>query len=518
MRDEKIDLSELALDREQTPAASGRSRSRISLFSKWLVPLLVLAGFGAVIYWAVLPGLVSGMGVTVVKVRVEQGIVSREGTPLFRASGWVEPRPTQISVSSLISGTVDQLLVVEDQPVKKGDVIATLIDEDALLKLREAEAELMNKQAQLEQVQVRLKAAEVDYEQPVDKQLAIARVEQSLAEINTRLSEIPEQIIQAEASLAFAIQDLNTKKGAGTAISRIDVEKATSVHLAAVARLRELQLRRTGLEKQKFTVESEREAALLDLELNNDAANEMGQARAAEKVAQAQLDLAQVKLEEAELQLERTRIVSPADGKVMKLMTSPGGHLSGGPGIQGSHTGAVAVTMYDPQSLQIRVDVRFEDVRRVTLGQGVLIESAAFSEPLRGEVLRMNPVADIQKNTLEVKVSIEGAVEILKPEMLMNVTFLSPRIENSGQEGEADESTIFVPDELVHREADSTYVWVVDGATGRAKQQSVVVDSVVVDGWVEVVQGLNVSSQVIKSSRKPLTVDTRVTISEFEQN
>ncbi len=44
MTDDKIDLSELALERSaSTPTL--RSRSRISRFSKWLVPVLAIAGF-----------------------------------------------------------------------------------------------------------------------------------------------------------------------------------------------------------------------------------------------------------------------------------------------------------------------------------------------------------------------------------------------------------------------------------------------------------------------------------------
>ncbi|MBA61925.1 MAG: hypothetical protein CMJ76_06110 [Planctomycetaceae bacterium] len=518
MSDAKIDLSELALDRE--PVASGlrNQRSATSLFSRWLVPVLILSGFGALIYWAVLPNLITGIDVTVVKVRVENGTASTAGTPLFRASGWVEPRPTPVYVSSLISGTVESLLVVEDQTVHKGELVATLIDDDAQLKLRAAQADYLNKQALLEQAQIRLKSAEIDYQQPVQKQLAIARAEHNLASINTFLNELPQQIIQAEAELTFAIEDLASKKEAGTAISRIEVEKATAAQASAAAKQRELQIRKAGLGNQQKTVMAELASTIQDLDLNNDAANELGQARAGEKVAQAQVELAAVKVDEAKLELERTKIVSPADGKVMKLMTSPGGHLSGGPGHQGSHVGGVAVMLYNPASLQTRVDVRFEDVKRVSLGQPVIIESPALEMPVKGVVLRMNPVADIQKNTLEVKVSVDEANQTLKPEMLMNITFLSiPSDEDTTQANSAD-SRVYVPDSVVRREAESTYVWILDGGNKKAKKQAIVVDSLVLDGWVEVVKGLNVSSQVIKSSSEPLVDQARVSVSEFEGN
>ncbi len=518
MADEKMDLSDLALNR--TASEKTKRRSMMSVFSRWIVPGVILLGFAAILYWAVLPKLISGVEVTLLKVRVEQGEVAATGTPLFRASGWVEPRPTPVYVSSLITGTVDELLVVEDQVIREGECVATLVDDDAKLKLRTAKAELLQRESALEQIRVRLKSAQIDFDQPVAKQVAVAKAEQSLAVIETMLSELPEQVVQAEATLSFAMDDLDTKMQAGTAISRIELDKAKSVHQAAVAKLQELKVRGIGLEAQKESALALLNATRLDLKLNNEAVNELGQAQAAELIAQAQLERAQVEVEEAELELARTKIISPSNGKVMRLMTSPGGHLSGGPASQGNHVGGVAVMLYDPGYLQIRVDVRFEDVRRVMVGQSVIIESPALEAPLEGVVLRVNPVADIQKNTLEVKVSIESEVETVKPEMLMNVTFLASAGRDDGTHESASStvtSKIYIPDNLVHREDQATFVWLVDAATKTARKQAIVVDSVVIDSWVEVVKGLNVSSQVIHSSDGVLTDDAHVTVVGFSE-
>ena len=119
MSNEKIDLTELSMDRGEQASEKRRPRSVTRLFSRWVVPILIVAGFGAVIYWAVLPALLTGIDVTVVKVRVQESAVSKSGTPLFRASGWVEPGPTPVYVSSLINGTVKSLNVVEDQWVEQ---------------------------------------------------------------------------------------------------------------------------------------------------------------------------------------------------------------------------------------------------------------------------------------------------------------------------------------------------------------------------------------------------------------
>ena len=61
---------------------------------------------------------------TVVPVHVSRAEWQEEGTPLFKAAGWVEPRPTHVAVPALASGVVDQLLVVEDQAVEEGEPVA----------------------------------------------------------------------------------------------------------------------------------------------------------------------------------------------------------------------------------------------------------------------------------------------------------------------------------------------------------------------------------------------------------
>src|SRR5258707_15354903 len=83
---------------------------------------------------------------------------------------------------------------------------------------------------------------------------------------------------------------------------------------------------------------------------------------------------------------------------------------------------STVLTLYDPASLQVRVDVRLDDVGKVRAGQKVRIETAALPEqPLEGEVLLATSQADIQKNTLSVKVAIHNPPPTLKPEMLCQI-------------------------------------------------------------------------------------------------
>ena len=87
---------------------------------------------------------------------------------------------------------------------------------------------------------------------------------------------------------------------------------------------------------------------------------------------------------------------------------------------------STVVTLYRPDSLQVRVDVRYENLAQVRLGQPVRIASPALENELSGKVLFVSSLADIQKNTLQVKVEMDTPPSVFKPEMLVDVTFLAP--------------------------------------------------------------------------------------------
>ena len=70
-----------------------------------------------------------------------------QGDLLLQATGWIEPDPFPIAVTSLYSGVVQNVHVLEGQKVKKGETIVSLIDEDAQLAYAEAKASLSQSQA-----------------------------------------------------------------------------------------------------------------------------------------------------------------------------------------------------------------------------------------------------------------------------------------------------------------------------------------------------------------------------------
>src|SRR5260221_5676793 len=197
-----VDLRQLAVRRE--PPEAPMRRPRRHLFARYLLPAIIVLGFAAVLAWAARDSLLPSRPVTVVPVITSRAEVNQEGAALFQGAGWVEPRPTPVLAAALTEGVIDRLLVVEGQEVKAGEPIATLIDADARLALRSAQADLSLRQAELDSAKAGLAAASVNFEQPVALQAALAEAEAMLAQKRTDQATLPQQLKSAEARAALA--------------------------------------------------------------------------------------------------------------------------------------------------------------------------------------------------------------------------------------------------------------------------------------------------------------------------
>src|SRR5688572_19592339 len=129
-----VDLKQLAVDRSE-PSARPIVRKRPWL-TRWGIPAVIVAGFLFVTLWSARERLLPARPVTVVPVVLTRAEVQSEGSPLFQAAGWVEPRPTPVMASALVEGVVEKMLVIEGQDVKAGEPLAQLFDADARLALR----------------------------------------------------------------------------------------------------------------------------------------------------------------------------------------------------------------------------------------------------------------------------------------------------------------------------------------------------------------------------------------------
>ncbi len=142
-------------------------------------------------------------------------------------------------------------------------------------------------------------------------------------------------------------------------------EQATADQGAEEARSEELQ---DDLDRKQSLVKtgaiSEGDVAQLRLRISSHNSVCAG-ARAAVKRAEAQQAVARVALDEAKLNLDRMQVRAPAAGVVLSLMVAPGQRLM--PDANNPFAGVV-VRLYDPEHLQVRVDVPLADAAKVRVG------------------------------------------------------------------------------------------------------------------------------------------------------
>jgi HlyD family secretion protein len=160
----------------------------------------------------------------------------------------------------------------------------------------------------------------------------------------------------------------------------------------------------------------------------------------------------------------------------------------------------------------VRVDVRLEDVPQVAIGQPVSIETAALAAPLAGQVSWVTTRADIQKNTLQVKVAINNPPATITPEMLAQVTFVAPPQPESAAVAD-DPLRMLVPRALVVQgESGGAFLWVIHPHRNVAELRPVEIGKATAGDLIEIAAGVDPTAKLIVAGRESLTAGDRVRI------
>jgi len=126
-------------------------------------------------------------------------------------------------------------------------------------------------------------------------------------------------------------------------------------------------------------------------------------------------------------------------------------------------------------------------------------------------VTRVTDLADIQKNTLEVKVAIEDPAPELKPAMLARVRFLEFVEAAQGDATKSGTLSVFAPASAL----DGGTAWLItqfDGEEGIAERRSVTTTGAEEDGWREIETGIQPGDLLILSPPDDLQPRQRVRV------
>lgn len=478
--------------------------------SRVVLPVLLLAGFATLFVWASWDYLAPAAPVSVTSVRFREGVIDTAGKELFKANGWIEPRPLAVDVAVQTNGMyrIEEVFVVAGDRVKAGQLLVRLDDTKPKLDLDAAESRLAKRNAALKAIQADENRAEVA--------LTNATVAIDLARQEARAELTAIESEQSKADTALKAADLAVKieedlRKSGVIASDVKVQQAKLQRDVAEA---EVRAARAKIEKTKTLstvkvrqIELARTAAEADLAAYRSRVNEV----------QSEIGEAVVAVKHAKLEVDRTRITAPVSGVVMQLNVRTG-TIMGGQSSATEHRD-VAVVLYDPAKLQVRVEVPVSKFGLVRNGQPAVVE---LEEVLPGvkipaTVLADSHFANIARNSVPVKVALpEPPPSVLRPEMIASVRFLAPATEDKPVK-EAGRR-LLVPRKLVRFDGDKATIWIVNHKN-RAELRTLEVTPGSKESnseIVEVINGLQPTDRLITSGQDQLKSDQRVKVTGEE--
>jgi membrane fusion protein (multidrug efflux system) len=288
------------------------------------------------------------------------------------------------NLSPRISGTVTAVNVVENQTVKKGDVIAEIDPTDLRIALDQAKAQVAQAQAQLaaEDPNVSITVA--------SNASAVSSAQSDLAGAQAALSGARNDVQQLTAQLAQAVandrqaqleRERSQRLLAQGAVAQADYDQ----HLnAAAASAANVEAVREALAAAKdHVVQQQAQIGALQshfTEVTSNAPRQVATRTASLSVRQAALELAKAQEAEAETNLSYARIVAPVTGIVAKKSIAVGDHVSPGQQI-------VAIAQTD--DFWVTANFRETQLEHMQPGQPAKVHVDALGETLTGSIESM---------------------------------------------------------------------------------------------------------------------------------
>jgi len=311
------------------------------------------------------------------------------------ALGRIEPAGGVLDISGTVSDRIDALRVTEGSEVEKDKTLAVL----GSRTLREIE--LRSIESQLTEARARRTAEE---------NLAVARIktaELAVDKANALGADVAAAVKQGDlavANLELAEDDLARFKDLPEDL--VSQQKRQRQALLVQQAAAEMAAAEATLQKLNSTIKYSRGAAAAELAAAK-AGKEQVLAAVPVESLEAARDLAREKL-------NRSIVVAPQRGTVLKIFTRPGETIARKPILQ----------MADLDRMIVVAEVYETDISRIHLGQEAVITSKAFALPkdgdgLRGSVFRigrmistpelksLDPFAQADRRVMEVLVEID---------------------------------------------------------------------------------------------------------------
>jgi membrane fusion protein (multidrug efflux system) len=274
------------------------------------------------------------------------------------------------TITPRVSGYVTEVLVTDNQRVKKGQFLVTLDPTPSEVALAEARAALAEAEATL---------TSLDLGVPLELAQTDQRVRAAQAELNslrktvgmvTQQEEAAEQELKrAQAENEEALLDLRRMADLrkGNAISQSTLDKAQTLYDTSLAKVRSAKATRDSLKDRRDSLTSDlsRQEANIKLAATGKDVADIKSRQV--KAQNAKVDLAKARVKQAELDLSYTNIPSPTDGFITRKGVEPGLMASKGQPL-------MAVVPLHPEEIWVTANYKETQLTDVLPGQPVEIK------------------------------------------------------------------------------------------------------------------------------------------------
>lgn len=275
--------------------------------------------------------------------------------------------------------------------------------------------------------------------------------------------------------------------------------RSAALEQAAVAQIADATARVALAQSQAARTEKLKEGGWVTDAMVDQRRQELAGSRASLAAAQANRNAAvqdrgRLGAERAALvqQKANLRLVAPHAGLVVRRAVEPGTTVVAGQAV---------IEIIDPS--QLWINVRFEQTQSAGLAAGLPVRIALRSRPdsqVAGTIERVEPMADALTEEVLAKAQFSLAEWIPSIGELAEVTVALP----------ARARTPAIPNAAVHRVDGQVGVWVI--RDGDLEFVRVKIGAQDLDGWVQVLNGLETGEQIILHSAKALSTGSRFNI------
>ena len=393
-----------------------RSRKKSDGPSRWAtvwiltgIGILLLLGAGRFAY-----GIINrATEVDVMRVRAATaGDAARSGDVILNATGYVVTAH-KIELAAKVIGKVAWIGVDKADHVQQGQELVRLEDEEYKAQVLQAKGNLINLQAQLDQL--------LHGSRPEEIAKAKADVE------NARVAETNAKVT-LDRTRPLVEQGVMTRQNLDDAQAKYD---------SALAQ-------RSSLERSYDLIK-------------------LGPRQEQIDAARGMVEQAKGQLAYSQLQLDNTVIRAPVTGTILERNVEKGEFVTTGfVGDKGAK--GYVVSMADLNDLKVELDINQNDFAKLGQRQRGIVTTDAFPDRhYEGYIDEVSPEANRQKATVQVKVKIVKPDIYLRPEMNASVAFIA----DAKKTGAAEKPSIVIPASAVRDGA----VFVI--SSGRAVRRAV---------------------------------------------